>query len=126
MREIAHVLSAADACGRPQRPARRAARKNGAPEDRSDRFRLTRGRPSSPSADTAPRQAGASAGSGSRAPRAHPLSPRLPARDTPLITEDLDPAATSLAVTAEPDGGSVGLGGRPLVQLTLKSVAFGE
>ncbi|MGW3462223.1 hypothetical protein ACWDE9_22640, partial [Streptomyces olivaceoviridis] len=34
--------------------------------------------------------------------------------------------STSLAVTVEPDGGSAQPTGQPIVQLTLKSVGFGE
>ncbi|MFR0353628.1 anti-sigma factor [Streptomyces sediminimaris] len=46
--------------------------------------------------------------------------------DTPLVATGLDKAATSLAVTVEPDGGSPQPTSQPVVQLTLKSVGFGE
>ncbi|MDN3247787.1 anti-sigma factor [Streptomyces mutabilis] len=46
--------------------------------------------------------------------------------DTPLITSGLDRSATSLAVTVEPGGGSDRPTSRPVVQLTLESVGFGE
>ncbi|CAL9312993.1 anti-sigma factor [Streptomyces sp. R02] len=47
-------------------------------------------------------------------------------RDTPLVASGLDPASTSLAVTVEPDGGSPRPTGRPIVQLALETVGFGE
>ncbi|MGW1593946.1 hypothetical protein [Streptomyces sp. NPDC002343] len=50
----------------------------------------------------------------------------LPTCDTPLTVKGPGAAATSLAVTIGPDGGSARRIGRPLVQLTLKSVGFGE
>lgn len=59
-------------------------------------------------------------------PRAQPRSLGLFAGDTPLVAKGLDTASTSLAVTVEPDGGSAQPTGRPIVQLTLKSVGFGE
>ncbi|MET9134714.1 anti-sigma factor [Streptomyces antibioticus] len=59
-------------------------------------------------------------------PDAQPRSLGLFAGDTPLVATGLDTAATSLAVTVEPDGGSAQPTGQPIVQLTLKSVGFGE
>ncbi|KMS89311.1 anti-sigma-K factor RskA [Streptomyces regensis] len=59
-------------------------------------------------------------------PRAQPRSLGLLAGDTPLVAKGLDASSTSLAVTVEPDGGSVRPTGQPIVQLTLKSVGFGE
>ncbi|ARP69475.1 anti-sigma factor [Streptomyces pluripotens] len=59
-------------------------------------------------------------------PGAQPRSLGLFAGDTPLVATGLDPSSTSLAVTVEPDGGSAQPTGRPIVQLTLKSVGFGE
>ncbi|MFI6563166.1 anti-sigma factor domain-containing protein [Streptomyces sp. NPDC050534] len=46
--------------------------------------------------------------------------------DTPLVATGLDKAATSLAVTVEPGGGSAQPTSQPVVQLALKSVGFGE
>ncbi|SEQ84745.1 Anti-sigma-K factor RskA [Streptomyces sp. yr375] len=59
-------------------------------------------------------------------PGAQPRSLGLFADDTPLVATGLDRAATSLAVTVEPDGGSPQPTTQPVVQLTLKSVGFGE
>ncbi|GHI08850.1 anti-sigma factor [Streptomyces cellostaticus] len=59
-------------------------------------------------------------------PHAQPRSLGLFAGDTPLVAKGLDKSSTSLAVTVEPDGGSAQPTGQPLVQLTLKSVGFGE
>ncbi|MEU6668920.1 anti-sigma factor [Streptomyces sp. NPDC046727] len=59
-------------------------------------------------------------------PRVQPRSLGLLAGDTPLIAKGLDTSSTSLAVTVEPDGGSAQPTGQPIVQLTLKSVGFGE
>lgn len=59
-------------------------------------------------------------------PNAQPRSLGLFAGDTPLVATGLDKAATSLAVTVEPDGGSPQPTTQPVVQLTLKSVGFGE
>ncbi|MFI1074359.1 anti-sigma factor domain-containing protein [Streptomyces puniciscabiei] len=59
-------------------------------------------------------------------PRAQPRSLGLFAGDTPLVAKGLDTSSTSLAVTVEPDGGSAQPTGQPIVQLTLKSVGFGE
>ncbi|MFF9769281.1 anti-sigma factor domain-containing protein [Streptomyces sp. NPDC053086] len=59
-------------------------------------------------------------------PRAQPRSLGLLAGDTPLVAKGLDTSSTSLAVTVEPDGGSAQPTSQPLVQLTLKSVGFGE
>ncbi|GHH92232.1 anti-sigma factor [Streptomyces capillispiralis] len=57
---------------------------------------------------------------------ARPLSLGLFEGDTPLVASGLDPAATSLAVTVEPDGGSPRPTSRPIAQLALKTVGFGE
>ncbi|MFJ7150054.1 anti-sigma factor domain-containing protein [Streptomyces sp. NPDC100445] len=59
-------------------------------------------------------------------PGAGPRSLGLLAGDTPLVARGLDTSATSLAVTVEPGGGSARPTGRPIVQLTLESVGFGE
>ncbi|MFF8728415.1 anti-sigma factor domain-containing protein [Streptomyces sp. NPDC015171] len=59
-------------------------------------------------------------------PRAQPRSLGLLAGDTPLVAKGLDTSSTSLAVTVEPDGGSARPTSQPVVQLTLKSVGFGE
>lgn len=59
-------------------------------------------------------------------PGAQPRSLGLFDADTPLVTSGLDKSATSLAVTVEPDGGSVQPTTQPVVQLALKSVGFGE
>lgn len=59
-------------------------------------------------------------------PGAQPRSLGLFKGDTPLVATGLDKAATSLAVTVEPDGGSAQPTTQPVVQLTLKSVGFGE
>ncbi|MBX7549901.1 anti-sigma factor [Streptomyces sp. NPDC004232] len=59
-------------------------------------------------------------------PHAQPRSLGLFAADTPLIAKGLETSSTSLAVTVEPDGGSAQPTGQPIVQLTLKSVGFGE
>ncbi|MGC3004633.1 anti-sigma factor, partial [Streptomyces sp. G35A] len=59
-------------------------------------------------------------------PGAPPRSLGLFEGDTPLVASGLDPSATSLAVTVEPDGGSPRPTTRPVVQLALKTVGFGE
>ncbi|NEB93402.1 anti-sigma factor domain-containing protein [Streptomyces bauhiniae] len=59
-------------------------------------------------------------------PGAEPLSLGLLGGDTPLAVKGLQKSAASLAVTVEPNGGSVHPTGQPVVQLTLKSVGFGE
>ncbi len=59
-------------------------------------------------------------------PGAQPRSLGLLAGDTPLLATGLDPAVSSLAVTVEPDGGSSRPTGRPVAQLSLESVGFGE
>ncbi|MET9446915.1 anti-sigma factor [Streptomyces cinerochromogenes] len=59
-------------------------------------------------------------------PRAQPRSLGLLAGDTPLVAKGLGLSSMSLAVTVEPDGGSAQPTGQPIVQLTLKSVGFGE
>ncbi|GGW69368.1 hypothetical protein GCM10010340_54410 [Streptomyces griseoloalbus] len=57
---------------------------------------------------------------------ARPRSLGLFEGDTPLVASGLDTAATSRAVTVEPDGGSPRSTTRPIVQLALKTVGFGE
>jgi anti-sigma-K factor RskA len=59
-------------------------------------------------------------------PHAQPRSLGLFTADTPLIAKGLETSSTSLAVTVEPGGGSAQPTGQPIVQLTLKSVGFGE
>jgi anti-sigma-K factor RskA len=59
-------------------------------------------------------------------PGAAPRSLGLLDADTPLIASGLDRTASSLAVTVEPGGGSLRPTSRLVVQLTLKSVGFGE
>ena len=59
-------------------------------------------------------------------PGARPRSLGLFDGDTPLVAEGLAKSATSLAVTVEPDGGSVRPTSAPVVQLALDSVGFGE
>ncbi|RZU11722.1 anti-sigma factor domain-containing protein [Streptomyces sp. BK239] len=59
-------------------------------------------------------------------PHAQPRSLGLFKGDTPLVATGLDPSSASLAVTVEPDGGSPQPTTQPVVQLTLKSVGFGE
>lgn len=46
--------------------------------------------------------------------------------ETPVVADDLNEGASSLAVTVEPDGGSVRPTTTPVVQLALESVGFGE
>jgi anti-sigma-K factor RskA len=59
-------------------------------------------------------------------PDAQPRSLGLFDGDTPLVATGLDQSSASLAVTVEPDGGSPQPTTQPVVQLTLKSVGFGE
>ncbi|MFJ3233245.1 anti-sigma factor domain-containing protein [Streptomyces sp. NPDC086787] len=59
-------------------------------------------------------------------PHAQPRSLGLFKADTPLVATDLEKSSTSLAVTVEPDGGSARPTTKPVVQLALKSVGFGE
>ncbi|MGW1259863.1 anti-sigma factor [Streptomyces sp. NPDC002513] len=59
-------------------------------------------------------------------PDVRPRSLGLFQGDTPLVASGLSKAATSLAVTVEPDGGSAQPTGQPVVQLALQSVGFGE
>ncbi|MEU1182034.1 anti-sigma factor [Streptomyces sp. NPDC005820] len=59
-------------------------------------------------------------------PDVQPRSLGLFDGDTPLVATGLDKTSTSLAVTVEPDGGSAQPTSQPIVQLTLKSVGFGE
>ncbi|WP_190138645.1 anti-sigma factor, partial [Streptomyces longispororuber] len=46
--------------------------------------------------------------------------------ETPVVAGGLTPRAGSLSVTIEPDGGSTQPTTRPVVQLALESVGFGE
>ncbi|MFR9799429.1 anti-sigma factor domain-containing protein [Streptomyces sp. MS06] len=59
-------------------------------------------------------------------PGARPRSLGLLDGDTPLVATGLQQTATSLAVTVEPDGGSLQPTGQPVFQLALESVGFGE
>ncbi|MEU8586360.1 anti-sigma factor [Streptomyces sp. NPDC048664] len=59
-------------------------------------------------------------------PGAHPRSLGLFHGDTPVVANGLTKAATSLAVTVEPDGGSAQPTSQPVVQLALQSVGFGQ
>ncbi|WP_055492658.1 anti-sigma factor domain-containing protein [Streptomyces sp. TP-A0356] len=59
-------------------------------------------------------------------PNAQPRSLGLFSGDTPLVASGLGRSATSLAVTVEPDGGSAQPTSRPVVQLALRSVGFGQ
>ncbi|MFB6959309.1 anti-sigma factor domain-containing protein [Streptomyces sp. NPDC056309] len=59
-------------------------------------------------------------------PGAPPRSLGLFEGDAPLVVSGLTRSATSLAVTVEPDGGSPGPTTRPIVQLALRAVGFGE
>jgi len=59
-------------------------------------------------------------------PNVQPRSLGLFKGDTPLVADGLNTNATSLAVTVEPDGGSVQPTTTPVVQLALESVGFGE
>jgi hypothetical protein len=59
-------------------------------------------------------------------PDVRPRSLGLFQNDTPLVTSGLNPNATSLAVTVEPDGGSLQPTSQPIAQLALKTVGFGE
>ncbi|WP_089103002.1 anti-sigma factor [Streptomyces hyaluromycini] len=59
-------------------------------------------------------------------PRVQPRSLGLFEGDAPLVATGLSKAATSLAVTVEPAGGSAQPTSQPVVQLALKSVGFGE
>ncbi|MFJ4471461.1 anti-sigma factor domain-containing protein [Streptomyces sp. NPDC089424] len=58
-------------------------------------------------------------------PQAPPRSLGLLDGDTPFVANGLDRGATSLAVTVEPDGGSLRPTTQPVVQLALESVGFG-
>ncbi|TPQ18915.1 anti-sigma factor [Streptomyces sporangiiformans] len=59
-------------------------------------------------------------------PEVKPRSLGLFDGDTPLVATDLNTDATSLAVTVEPQGGSLQPTTAPIVQLALKTVGFGE
>ncbi|MHA5051678.1 anti-sigma factor [Streptomyces sp. SD15] len=59
-------------------------------------------------------------------PGVQPRSLGLFEADTPLVAGGLSTTATSLAVTVEPQGGSAQPTTQPVVQLTLKTVGFGE
>ncbi|MFE9683390.1 anti-sigma factor domain-containing protein [Streptomyces sp. NPDC006285] len=59
-------------------------------------------------------------------PEGKPRSLGLLDGDTPLVATGLNPDATSLAVTVEPQGGSPQPTTAPVVQLALESLGFGE
>ncbi|WP_328556416.1 MULTISPECIES: anti-sigma factor [unclassified Streptomyces] len=59
-------------------------------------------------------------------PNEKPRSLGLFEGDTPLVADGLNTNATSLAVTVEPHGGSAQPTTRPVVQLALETVGFGE
>jgi anti-sigma-K factor RskA len=59
-------------------------------------------------------------------PSVQPRSLGLFHGDTPLVTSGLTKAATSLAVTVEPAGGSAQPTSQPVVQLALQSIGFGQ
>ncbi|GAA3774233.1 anti-sigma factor [Streptomyces chiangmaiensis] len=59
-------------------------------------------------------------------PHAQPRSLGLFHGDTPLVASGLTKAATSLAVTVEPEGGSPKPTSQPVVQLALQSLGFGQ
>ncbi|MGA4842919.1 anti-sigma factor [Streptomyces sp. G45] len=117
-REIAHVLAAPDARASTQRDAR--------------------GRGLTVVASRAERRAVVSATGLGRPPqgRVHQLwvmragaAPRslgLLDGESPVLAADLTARATSLAVTVEPGGGSVRPTTKPVVQLALESLGFGE
>ncbi|WP_030684088.1 anti-sigma factor [Streptomyces sp. NRRL B-1347] len=117
-REIAHVLAAPDA--------------------RASTGRDARGRGIAVVVSRAERRAVVSVTGLGRPPdgRAHQLwvmragsAPRslgLLDGETPVVAKDLSTRARSLAVTMEPDGGSAKPTSKPLVQLALESVGFGE
>ncbi|WP_078964772.1 anti-sigma factor [Streptomyces aureocirculatus] len=117
-REIAHVLAAPDARAAQARDARgrglgvvasrerrqavvTAAGLGGPPEGRAHQLWVTR-------AGAPPRSLGLLDG------------------ETPVVAHGLRTSAESLAVTVEPAGGSSRPTSSPVVQLTLKSVGFGE
>lgn len=117
-REIAHVLAAPDARASAQRDAQ--GREIGVVASASERQAVVT-------------LSGLDAPSGGRVhqlwlmrPQARPRSLGLFDGDTPLAATGLDIRATSLAVTVEPHGGSPQPTTAPVVQLTLKSVGFGE
>ncbi|GGS01511.1 hypothetical protein GCM10010252_45160 [Streptomyces aureoverticillatus] len=117
-REIAHVLAAPDARAADARDAR--GRGLGVVASRSLRQAVV----------TA---SGLGAPSGGRAHQLWEVRAGAPPRslglldgETPVVADDLDARATSLAVTVEPAGGSGRPTTPPVVQLTLESVGFGE
>ncbi|MFD9906183.1 anti-sigma factor domain-containing protein [Streptomyces sp. NPDC059063] len=59
-------------------------------------------------------------------PDATPRSLGLLDGETPIVADGLSTSANSLAVTVEPDGGSLRPTTPPVVQLALESVGFGE
>lgn len=117
-REIAHVLAAPDARASSGRDAR--GRTIGVIASASTRsVVVTLGGYDGPPSGRARRLR-------LMGPDARPRSPGPVEGDTPLTASGLDPAATSLAVTVEPDGGSPRSTSQPFVQLALKTVGFGE
>ncbi|MCC5475012.1 anti-sigma factor domain-containing protein [Streptomyces sp. NPDC059680] len=117
-REIAHVLAAADARATTSKDARGRAIGVIASASQGEAVVTLSGYGSPP--------AGRVRQLWLMRPRAQPRSLGLLAGDTPLVAKGLDTSSTSLAVTVEPDGGSAQPTGQPIVQLTLKSVGFGE
>ncbi|MEU9138829.1 anti-sigma factor [Streptomyces sp. NPDC048404] len=117
-REIAHVLAAPDA--------------------RATGERDTRGRGIGVVASASERRAvvtlsGLGTPSGGRVhqlwlmrPNEKPRSLGLFDGDTPLVADELNTNATSLAVTVEPHGGSEQPTTSPVVQLALETLGFGE
>ncbi|MFJ1530235.1 anti-sigma factor [Streptomyces mirabilis] len=117
-REIAHVLAAPDARATSDRDAQ--GRGIGVVASASERRAVVT-------------LSGLATPSGGRVhqlwlmrPNVQPRSLGLFEGDTPLIADGLNTNATSLAVTVEPQGGSVQPTTRPVAQLALKSVGFGE
>ncbi|MEU9211548.1 anti-sigma factor [Streptomyces sp. NPDC048415] len=117
-REIAHVLAAPDARATSERDAR--GRGIGVVASASERRAVVT-------------VSGLGTPSGGRVhqlwlmgPKENPRSLGLFDGDTPLVADELNTNATSLAVTVEPHGGSAQPTTTPVVQLALESVGFGE
>ncbi|WP_405654812.1 anti-sigma factor domain-containing protein [Streptomyces sp. RK9] len=117
-REIAHVLAAPDARAADARDARGRGLGVVASRARGQAV-VTPSRLGSPPDGRAHQLWVMRAG-------AAPRSLGLLDGETPVVADDLRGGAGSLAVTVEPDGGSVRPTTAPVVQLTLKSVGFGE
>jgi anti-sigma-K factor RskA len=117
-REIAHVLAAPDARATGERDAR--GRGIGVVASASERRAVVT-------------LSGLGTPSGGRVhqlwlmrPNEKPRSLGLFDGDTPLVADELNTNATSLAVTVEPHGGSEQPTTSPVVQLALETVGFGE